>query len=172
VKKLAQELIDGRVRLYDELQDPLRLWEIYFLARAGGLEIPPCVSSYLDRVSRRLTERSVALSEGRAPRGTIEQALELHGRGRGSVVAKRAALRRQQQLVVDVIEVMAKGHRQTRAIDLCLEQLEHSSPSAVDRRTVERAVREYKRKGWRAAGGRGGGLPPEPSAWTRQIKAR
>jgi hypothetical protein len=166
---LAQEMIDDRVRLYEALRDPYRLWEVWFIARSAQLEVPACVSSYLDRVARRMTDLSIALSEGRTPAATLAETLELAGHGRSAISAKRAALQRQQQYVVDIIEIMAKGYTQSKAITLLLDVLD-STNRGRDARTIERALRDYKRKGWRVASGRGGGVPLRPSEATRQIK--
>lgn len=171
--RLAQDLIDGRARLYEELHDPFRAWEAYWLAwnaQGTGVEMPAWVTDYLARVARRMTALSIALSERSKPPGSLAQALELDGHGGGAVAARRATLQRHQQYVVDVIEIMAKGYTQSKAVDALLDVL-HSKDRGKDRRTIERAIGKYKRKGWRAAGGRGGGLPPLPSEASRQVKA-
>jgi hypothetical protein len=168
--RLAQELIDDRTRLSEEFHDPLRAWEVSHLARSAGLDVPAWASSYFERVERRMMDRSIALSEGRKPDSTLAKALELDGHGAGAVSEKRAALQRQQQYVVDVIEVMSKGYTQSKAINALLDVF-HSEDRGRDRRTIERALRDYKRKGWRVAGGRGGGVPLLPSEAARHVKA-
>jgi hypothetical protein len=65
---------------------------------------------------------------------------------------------------------MKKGYSQSKAITLLLDML-HSSDRGKDTRTIERALRSFRRTGWLFAGGRGGGALPLPSEATRQIKA-
>jgi hypothetical protein len=83
---LVRELIDSRAVLYRELRDPLRAWEAHWIAWTARVNTPDWVTVYLARCARRMTEFSIALSEGTKPAATLAQALELaHSRPGGRV---------------------------------------------------------------------------------------
>jgi hypothetical protein len=165
--RLSQDLIAPRARLYAEFQDPYRAWEVWFLARSGRLDVPDWVCSYLDRVARQMIAISIDLEEAGRPREgrTVNDALEL-GRAKQSVAWKRAALRRRRQYAVEVLTLVEKGYTQSRAIGLVAE-IHGLDPDKDLSKTIERAVRDIKKQGWRFAGGRGGTAwwpAPSPAA--------
>jgi DNA-binding transcriptional MocR family regulator len=82
-------------------------------------------------------------------------ALEINGRGRGEIFAKRKALRKAQQYAVDVLALIQKGAAREGEPYLAIEDV--AKFHDVHRNTVER--------GWRQLKGRGALLYPGGWEW-------
>jgi len=146
IVEMVTEMIEARARVYAEQGDTLRAWEAYWLAHTYGpmgVAMPGWVTSYLERVARRL----IAISRGEPKAAKLAAALELAGRGRGAIFARRKIVRQDHQLALDVAALIRKGHKAYKAIDYVAEV------HKVSRSTVDRAYSRVKSTGIVTAGG-------------------
>lgn len=144
----AQENIEERRRLYEQHRDPLRVWEAYALARAWGLEIPDWVLAYLDRASRQLVEIS-QFPPKRAKSGSrVLAALEVARPGRGSVISRRRAADRDEELAGAVHRLLCEKIEPHQRAKLSVAIDDIAARYGIGRNIVERAYRAA-RKRWK-----------------------
>lgn len=149
-RSLSEELIDARARHYEELQDPLRVWEAYLLTRrdpwgrphAAPVPLPEWISGYFDRVAVKLLAVSREEPKGAELVQALLAALEMDGHGRGTVFARRKSLRRVQQYAVDVQTLIQTGQKRYLAYESV------ARTHKVDPKTVRAAYNQVKARGY------------------------
>ena len=151
---MAEHLIAVRRRLYEQDHDPLQAWEAYFIVdwSQGRVQMPEWVAAYMRRVAKGFVAINRKEPVGTKLTAAVLEALEITGRGRGAVFARRQALRDRQQLALDVMVLRARGHKAYQAFELV------AALHRVNPKTVERAYQRVKGTG-----------PPlmSPAGWER-----
>jgi hypothetical protein len=111
------QVVAGFARLYTDTGDPFYAWQAYRCAQQWSCSVPPAVAAYVGRVAKGMVDIAIAEPE-QLTRAALLSALEMSGRGRRAVLAKRRQRARAAQYAADVVALRSRGHKETNAIAL------------------------------------------------------